>query len=232
MAILIRRYPSSLRSIMDTWSCRGTIVPCHARVLVESHGRHGMVTAMHRGFPNSLHAYHSMLVCTFTSSSSSSSSVVSRRRSWVVSASREVSNQRQPKLSNAEKKVLRQKAQRMQDGLVTVNAGDKGLTVNFLSGLFDALKANQLVKVRMGCSREEKKGKTEELENMLDCVCVHSIGSVVILFRQKGLSMPDALVALLREGGDEEKEEENVQHQEDDDDDDGRKRIPDEFRVI
>lgn len=115
----------------------------------------------------------------------------------VVCAAREVSNQRQPVLSNAEKKVLRQKAHRMQDSLVTVNAGDKGLTVNFLTGLFDALKANQLVKVRMGCSRQEKKDKVGEIERILDCVCVHSIGSVVILFRQKGLSIPGELEALL-----------------------------------
>jgi len=150
----------------------------------------------------------------------------------IVSASREVSNQRQPLLSNAEKKVLRQKAQRMQDTLVTVNAGDKGLTVNFLSGLFDALKANQLVKVRMGCSRQEKKTKTEELERILDCVCVHSIGSVVILFRQKGLSMPQELADLLRDDAD--LADENVVEKEahKDVNASARANIPDEFKVI
>lgn len=148
----------------------------------------------------------------------------------VVCAGREVSNQRQPVLSNAEKKVLRQKAQRMQDSLVTVNAGDKGLTVNFLSGLFDALKANQLVKVRMGCSRQEKKDKVGEIERILDCVCVHSIGSVVILFRQKGLSMPGELEGLLQSD-----DVSDVDVGKQDKKDDGVLKsvaIPDEFKVI
>lgn len=155
------------------------------------------------------------------------------RRRIVVSATRDSSSQRQPTLSNAEKKSLRQKAQRMHENLVTVNAGDKGLTVHFLSGLHDALKANQLVKVRMGCSRQEKKDKTEELERLLDCVCVHSIGSVVILYRQKGLSKPLELESLQKnDEGSARGVADGVVPKGNDITHSQKRSIPEEFKVI
>jgi RNA-binding protein YhbY len=103
------------------------------------------------------------------------------------------SQQTQPKLTSAEKKALRTKSQRQNDSLVVVNCGANGLSQPFLEGLYDALRRNQMVKVRMGCSRQEKKDKEAEIEQRLDCVLIHSIGSTSIFFRQKGLSKPRGL---------------------------------------
>jgi RNA-binding protein YhbY len=108
-------------------------------------------------------------------------------------ASKSNIHQCQPKLSSSEKKALRTKSQRLNDSLVVVQCGAAGLSTPFLEGLYDALRRNQLVKVRMGCSRDEKKQKTAAIEENLDCVCVHSIGSVAIFYRQKGLPAPRSL---------------------------------------
>ena len=103
------------------------------------------------------------------------------------------SQQTQPKLTSAEKKALRTKSQQQNDSLVVVNCGAAGLSQPFLEGLYDALRRNQMVKVRMGCSRQEKKDKEVEIASRLDCVCIHSIGSTSIFFRQKGLPAPIGL---------------------------------------
>lgn len=112
----------------------------------------------------------------------------------VVAASKtkhiNVDKKYQPELSASEKKGLRTKSQQLAKQLVTVNLGAKGLTLPFYTGLFAALQSNQLVKVRMGCTREEKRQLTEEICDMLDCACVHSIGTTIVLYRSKGLPKP------------------------------------------
>jgi RNA-binding protein YhbY len=121
-----------------------------------------------------------------------------RPRSLVCLAA---SEQVQPKLTSAEKRALRTKSQQQNDSLVVVNCGAKGLTEPFLESLYDALRRNQLVKVRMGCSRQEKKDKEAEIEQRLDCVLVHSIGSTSIFYRQKGLSKPKGLAGTAGDTG-------------------------------
>ncbi|KAI8110588.1 hypothetical protein M9435_002262 [Picochlorum sp. BPE23] len=119
----------------------------------------------------------------------------SHSRSLVVAAASKtkhsnVDKKYQPELSASEKKGLRTKSQQLAKQLVTVNLGAKGLTLPFYTGLFAALQSNQLVKVRMGCTREEKRQLTEEICDMLDCACVHSIGTTIVLYRSKGLPKP------------------------------------------
>ena len=121
------------------------------------------------------------------------------------------SQQTQPKLSSADKKALRTKSQQQNDSLVVVQCGAAGLSQKFLEGLYEALRRNQLVKVRMGCSRQEKKDKEAEIVTRLDCVLIHSIGSTSIFFRQKGLSAPKGLRGSGAEGGSEETEGEGRQ---------------------
>ena len=93
-----------------------------------------------------------------------------------------------PELSSAEKKAKRAQAHRMGKSLVTCNMGAKGITLAWLESLFGTLRANQLVKVRLGGN--ERDATAEELCALLDCVCVQSIGSVLVLYRQKGLPDP------------------------------------------
>lgn len=119
--------------------------------------------------------------------------VAARPRSLVCLASSPKTQQTQPKLTGAEKSALRTKSQREKESLVVVNCGAKGLSESFLESLYDALQRNQLVKVRMGCSRQEKKDKEEDIARRLDCVLIHSIGSTSVFFRQKGLSRPPGL---------------------------------------
>jgi len=109
----------------------------------------------------------------------------SKKNSNTVSYQRE--------LSSSEKKALRTKSQQLAQSLVTVNCGANGASVAFLSGLFSALHANTMVKVRLGCSRGAKEELTKEICSALDCVCIHSIGSVITLYRQKGLPKPPGL---------------------------------------
>lgn len=117
----------------------------------------------------------------------------------------------QPTLSASEKKNLRTKSQQLAKQLVTVNLGAKGLTLPFFSGLYTSLLSNQLVKVRMGCTREEKQELTEHICDILDCACVHSIGTTVVLYRAKGLPKPLKLQNMERV--------ENSAHTEEDDED-------------
>ena len=135
--------------------------------------------------------------------------VPARPRTLVCFAA---SQQTQPKLTSAEKRALRTKSQQQNDSLVVVNCGAKGLTEPFLESLYDALRRNQLVKVRMGCSRQEKKDKEMEIEQRLDCVLVHSIGSTSIFFRQKGLSKPRGLVGTVVLDGNHEIHNGDVDH--------------------
>jgi RNA-binding protein YhbY len=119
--------------------------------------------------------------------------VAARPRPLVCLAASQKTQQTQPKLTGAEKSALRTKSQQQNDSLVVVNCGAKGLSEPFLESLYDALQRNQLVKVRMGCSRQEKKDKEMDIAQRLDCVLIHSIGSTSIFFRQKGLSKPPGL---------------------------------------
>ena len=131
--------------------------------------------------------------------------VAARPRSLVcVAASQKTqqTQQTQPKLTSAEKNALRTKSQQKNDSLVVVNCGAKGLSEPFLESLYDALQRNQLVKVRMGCSRQEKKDKEVDIARRLDCVLIHSIGSTSIFFRQKGLSKPPGLAGSVSIGED------------------------------
>lgn len=95
----------------------------------------------------------------------------------------------QPALSSKEKSLKRAESQRLT--LVTVNLGQKGLTDSFVEGLYAALEKNTLVKVRTGGYKKDE--ATKELCDILDCECVHSIGSVITLYRQKGLPVPSKL---------------------------------------
>jgi len=100
----------------------------------------------------------------------------------------------QPELSSAERKAKRAQAHRMGKSLVTCNMGAKGITLAWLESLFATIRANQLVKVRLGGN--DKIATAEELCALLDCVCVQSIGSVLVLHRQKGLPEPMRLQSM------------------------------------
>lgn len=93
-----------------------------------------------------------------------------------------------PELSSTERKAKRSQAHRMGKSLVICNMGAKGITLAWLESLFATIRANQLVKVRLGGN--DKETTAEELCALLDCVCVQSIGSVIVLYRQKGLPEP------------------------------------------
>lgn len=94
----------------------------------------------------------------------------------------------QQPLSSAERKAKRAEAQRMGRDIVTVNMGKNGISQNFIAGLAGALAANELVKVRLSsnCLLEVDEAR-EEVTQATDSVCVHAIGSTIILYRDKTL---------------------------------------------
>lgn len=104
----------------------------------------------------------------------------------------------QRELSSAEKSSKRTQSQKLGKDLVVVNLGQKGVTDSFLAGLYTALKANTMVKVRAGGF--DKKETIDTLCEALDCVCIHSIGGTITLYREKGLPTPPKLQGALSVG--------------------------------
>jgi RNA-binding protein YhbY len=97
-----------------------------------------------------------------------------------------------PSLSSKEKKEKRVEAGRLvqEKRIVTIRAGKQGLTPAFLGDLFNTLQANELIKVKLATKGKEMKKEVAEMCVALDCVCVQNIGSMVILYREKGLAVP------------------------------------------
>ena len=92
-------------------------------------------------------------------------------------------------LSNREIRELKARAQRLRP-LVTL--GKEGLSDAFLQSLHDALSHHELVKVKLGEGKKEKKTIAPLLATKTSAHLIMRVGHVVVLFRRKPQPTSDA----------------------------------------
>ena len=86
-------------------------------------------------------------------------------------------------LSNIKKKELRKKAYSLKPFVII---GQHGLTKAVLDEIDFALKAHELIKIRI--REANKKVRSEQcakIQQKLDAEIIHQIGFITVLFRQK-----------------------------------------------
>lgn len=85
-------------------------------------------------------------------------------------------------LTNAQKRNFKAQAQRMK---ATLEVGKEGVSPKFLAALDDALKRQELVKVKFGQFKEEKKELSPQLAEKSGSQLITRVGNVVVLYRPK-----------------------------------------------
>lgn len=85
-------------------------------------------------------------------------------------------------LNNAQIRALKAQAQRMK---ATLKIGKEGISQPFLAALDDALKHQELVKVKFDDFKEQKKELTLQLAEKSASHLVTRVGNVVVLYRPK-----------------------------------------------
>jgi RNA-binding protein len=90
-------------------------------------------------------------------------------------------------LTNAEKRDLKARAQRLE---ATLKVGRAGVSAAFLKSLDDALAAHGLVKIKFGDFKEEKKLLAPQIAEKTRSELVTRVGNVAVYFRAKGGAAP------------------------------------------
>jgi RNA-binding protein len=85
-------------------------------------------------------------------------------------------------LTNAQKRALKARAQRLEAAL---KIGKEGLSQEFLAALDAALQAHELVKVRFADFKEQKKELSPQLAERSGSHLLTRIGNVAVLYRPK-----------------------------------------------
>ena len=85
-------------------------------------------------------------------------------------------------LTNAQIRSLKAQAQRLK---ATLKVGKDGLSARFLAALDEALKHQELLKVKFDDFKEEKKKLTPLLAEKSGSHLVTRVGNVVVLYRSK-----------------------------------------------
>ncbi len=85
-------------------------------------------------------------------------------------------------LSNPEIRSLKARAQRMK---ATLKVGKEGLSAGFLSALHQALRHNELIKVKFDDLKDQKKVLAPKLAEQSHSHLVTLVGNVAVLFRPK-----------------------------------------------
>jgi RNA-binding protein len=85
-------------------------------------------------------------------------------------------------LNNTEKRALKARAQRIK---ATVKVGKAGLSPEFLQSLNEALRHNELLKVKFDSLKDQKKDLTPLLAEKTGSHLVTRVGNVVVLYRPK-----------------------------------------------
>lgn len=85
-------------------------------------------------------------------------------------------------LNNTEKRALKARAQTIK---ATVKVGKAGLSPEFLQSLDEALKHNELLKVKFDSLKDQKKDLTPLLAEKTGSHLVTRVGNVVVLYRPK-----------------------------------------------
>jgi RNA-binding protein len=83
-------------------------------------------------------------------------------------------------LTNSQVRSLKAQAQRLK---ATLEIGKEGLSPQFLAALDDALKHHELVKVKFGQFKEEKKTLSPQLAEKSASHLITRLGNVVVLYR-------------------------------------------------
>ncbi len=65
-----------------------------------------------------------------------------------------------------------------------LQTGDKGLTDAVQDEIAIALKAHELIKVKLNAEREERDEMIEKIKDVQDCEIVQYIGKTVVLFKR------------------------------------------------
>jgi RNA-binding protein len=84
-------------------------------------------------------------------------------------------------LSPSQKRYLRGLAHNLKPVILT---GNKGVTPAVIKELFNALDQHELVKVRLGDDRNERKSQIVELGEAVKAELVQSIGRVACFYRR------------------------------------------------
>jgi RNA-binding protein len=85
-------------------------------------------------------------------------------------------------LTTAQIRDLKSRAQRLK---ATLKVGKDGLSPRFIAALDEALKHNELLKVKFDDFKEEKKELTPQLAERSRSHLITRIGNVVVLYRPK-----------------------------------------------
>ena len=85
-------------------------------------------------------------------------------------------------LSNAEKRDLRARAQRLE---AVVKLGHGGMSEAFLQGMNDALAQHGLVKMKFSDHKEEKKTLAPQIADRTGSTLVAQVGNVAVFYRPK-----------------------------------------------
>ena len=85
-------------------------------------------------------------------------------------------------LNNSQIRALKAQAQRLK---ATLKVGKEGLSPQFLSAVDEALKHHELVKVKFGEFKEQKKELSPQLAEKSGSHLITRVGNVVVLYRPK-----------------------------------------------
>lgn len=85
-------------------------------------------------------------------------------------------------LTNAQIRELKARAQLMKP---TLKVGHDGLSAPFVSALDEALKCQELVKVKFSDFKEQKKELTPQLAEKTGSQLIMRVGNVAVLYRAK-----------------------------------------------
>ena len=91
-------------------------------------------------------------------------------------------------LTNAAKRDLKARAQRLEPIL---KVGHAGVTPEFLASLDRALTDHELVKVRFGDFKEEKKTLTPVLAEKTGSEVVMRVGNVAVFYRRRAVPVEE-----------------------------------------
>jgi RNA-binding protein len=85
-------------------------------------------------------------------------------------------------LTNAQIRSFKARAQLLK---ATLEIGKEGISPKFLAALDNALKHHELIKVKFGQFKEEKKTLTPQLAEKSGSHLITRVGNVVVLYRPK-----------------------------------------------
>ncbi len=91
-------------------------------------------------------------------------------------------------LSNAQKRDLKARAQRLE---TVLKVGHAGVTPEFLASLDRALNDHELVKVRFSDFKDEKKTLTPEIAEKSGSAVVMRVGNVAVFYRRRLAPLED-----------------------------------------